>query len=93
MAFSAWLVGPGGSREDSFVFAEGHLLLVEAKRPHLEESIIACIPEAVGQAIAVLKSVEYVSTTYFTSSSENYLPAFQRSVSVYLMGRDGFSSS
>jgi hypothetical protein len=92
-AFSDRLLGPGGSREDAFEIANNLLLLVEAKCQSLEQSLIACIPEAVSQAIALLKSIQCVSTACFTLSSEHGIPAFQRSVSVYPMGKHDFSSS
>ncbi len=66
--------------EAAFDIANGRLFLVGTKRQSLEQSLISHIPEAVSQAIALLKSAKYVSTVCFTSSSEHCLLAFQRSV-------------
>ena len=63
MAFSDRLLAPGGSREDAFDISKGRLFLVEAKRQSLEQSLVSYIPEAVSQAIALLKSAKCVSTT------------------------------
>ena len=71
VTFSARLVGPGGSREGSFRFAKGHLLLVQAKHLSLGQTFIECAPEAISQAVALLKSAKYASTACFTLSSEN----------------------
>jgi hypothetical protein len=68
MAFSARVVGPGGSREESFRFAKGQLLLVQAKRLSLGQTFIESVPEVVSQAITVLKCAKYVGTTCSTSS-------------------------
>ena len=64
MAFSDRLLAPGGSRDDAFDISKGRLFLVEAKRQSLEQSLVSYIPEAVSQAIALLKSAKYVSTVY-----------------------------
>ena len=45
--FSDRLLLPGGSREESFEIAQGHLLLVQAKRQNLDQTLVSCIPEAV----------------------------------------------
>jgi hypothetical protein len=58
MAFSDRLLAPGGSRDDALDISKGRLLLVEAKRQSLEQSLISYIPEAVSQAIALLKSAK-----------------------------------
>jgi hypothetical protein len=76
------LLAPGGSREDTFEIAKGRLFLVEAKRQGFEQTFTHYIPEAVGQAIALLKSAKYVSLAYFTSPSEKI--AFQPSRSSFL---------
>lgn len=55
------LLAPGGSREDAFDISKGRLFLVEAKRQSLEQSLVAYIPEAVSQAIALLKSAKCAS--------------------------------
>ena len=93
MAFSDRLLAPGGSRDDAFDISKGRLFLVEAKCQSLEQSLVSYIPEAVSQAIGLLRSAKCVDIAYFTSSSEHCLPAFKRSASVYLMGRRGFSLS
>ncbi|KAF9811062.1 hypothetical protein IEO21_06691 [Rhodonia placenta] len=54
------LLAPCGSRDDAFVISKGHLVLVEAKRQSLNRTLISYIPEAVSQAIAVLKSAKDV---------------------------------
>ncbi len=61
MEFLDRLLLPGASRDDTFEIANGRLFLVEAKRQNLEQSLKSCIPEAVSQAIALLKSTKYVS--------------------------------
>ena len=58
MAFSDRLLGPGGSREDAFEIAKGRLFLVKAKRQSLKQELVSHIPEAVSQAIALLRSAE-----------------------------------
>ena len=67
------------------------MFLVEAKRQSADKDLISYIPEAVGQAI-VLKSAKCVSASclIFLHPSIDCLPASQKSVSVYLMGRHGF---
>lgn len=94
MIFSDRLLAPGGTREDAFDIAKGRLFLVEAKRQSHEQSLVSYIPEAIAQAIALLKSEKYVAFACSTSSSEHcpLLLVFRRSASVYLMGRHGFSS-
>ena len=74
-AFSDRLLIPGGSRDDAFEIANGRLFLVAAKYQGLERTLISYIPEAVGQAITLLKSEKYVSLACFTSSSDKI--AFQ----------------
>lgn len=64
MAFSDRLLAPGGSRDDALEISKGRLLLVEAKRQSLEQGLVTYIPEAVSQAIALLKSAKYASTAY-----------------------------
>jgi hypothetical protein len=70
-AFADRLLVPGGSREDAFRISQGRLFLVEAKRQSLEQSLVSYIPEAVSQAIALLRSAKCVSTYYFTFLSED----------------------
>lgn len=62
------LLLPGGSRRDAFEIAKGCLFLVEAKRQG-ERDLASYTPEAVGQAIALLKSAKYVASVCVTSSS------------------------
>jgi len=65
MAFSDRLLAPGGSRDDAFDISKGRLFLVEAERQSLSNtSLVPYIPEAVSQAIALLKSAKYVRTVY-----------------------------
>lgn len=59
--FSDRLLAPDGSRDDAFKIAKGRLFLVQAKYQGLERTLISYIPEAVGQAIALLKSEKCVS--------------------------------
>jgi hypothetical protein len=90
MAFSDRLISPGGSREDAFNISKGCLFFIKAKRQSLEQSHI---PEAVSRAVVLLRSTKCVNTVCLTSLFAHCLPAFQRSISVYLMGRHGFSLS
>ncbi len=62
--FSDRLLLPGASRDDAIEISNGRLFLVEAKRQNLEQSLKFCIPEAVSQAIALLKSAKYVSSCH-----------------------------
>ncbi|KAH9058876.1 hypothetical protein EDB87DRAFT_1578043 [Lactarius vividus] len=55
-AFSERLLGPGGSRWYTFEIASGCLVLVEAKRQSNEQGLSTYVPEAVSQAIALLKT-------------------------------------
>ncbi|KAF8141943.1 hypothetical protein EV363DRAFT_1392347 [Boletus edulis] len=54
--YKSRLLSPGGSREDAFEISAGRLFLVEAKRQSLSHSLVSHIPEAVGQAVALLRS-------------------------------------
>jgi hypothetical protein len=57
------LVGPGGSRQEvALDISKGRLFLVEAKHQSAEKYLISCIPEAISQGIALLKSAKCVST-------------------------------
>jgi hypothetical protein len=88
------LLGCGGSRaEDAFAISKGRILFVKAKRQKPEPGLIPYTQEAVSQAIALLKPAKYVGIFCFISLSEYRLPAFQKSVSVYLIGSPGFSLS
>ena len=64
MAFSDHLLAPSGSRDDAFDILKGCLFLVEAKCQSFEQILVSYIPEAISQAIALLKSTKYVSTIY-----------------------------
>lgn len=81
MAFLDRLLLPGASRDDAFEIANGRLFLVEAKRQNLEQALKHCIPEAVSQAIALIKSAKYVSSRHLL----NYLSiSFQLNRSSFL---------
>lgn len=58
MAISDRLLSPSGSREDAFEIAKSYLILVEAKRQSLRRELVSHIPEAVSQAIALLRFAE-----------------------------------
>ena len=83
----------GGSREDALDISKYRLFLVVDKRQSLDQSLISYTLEAVSQAIALLRSARCITIARFTSSSEHCIPAFWGSISVYLMGRYGFSLS
>ena len=88
------MIAPGGGQgDDAFIFSKSCMFVIEAKCKTEKEfkSVAYHVPEAVSQAIAVLRSEKCVSSSWFTSS--NYLLAFQRSVSVYLMDIHGCSLS
>ncbi|KAF8555271.1 hypothetical protein OG21DRAFT_1411149, partial [Imleria badia] len=53
------VLGPGGSRQDTFDLLQGCLLLVEAKYQSPEETIVSFIPEAVSQATTLLRSTKH----------------------------------
>jgi hypothetical protein len=92
--FSARLIASGGGQgDDAFLFSKSCMFVIEAKRKTEKEfkSVGFHIPEAVSQAIAVLRSEKYVSTSWFTLS--DYLLAFQKSASVCLMDIHGCSLS
>ncbi|KAF8345411.1 hypothetical protein F5887DRAFT_1061787 [Amanita rubescens] len=67
------LLSPGGSREDAFEIANGRLFLVQAKRQNLEQSLISCIPEAVSQAIALLKSAILPEVCFCLSDGQTWI--------------------
>jgi hypothetical protein len=69
-SFLARLLNPGSSRDDAFDISKGRLFLVEAKRQSLERVLTSFIPEAVSQAIALLKSEKYVDIAWITPSSQ-----------------------
>ncbi|GLB44047.1 hypothetical protein LshimejAT787_1502310 [Lyophyllum shimeji] len=67
------LLAPGGSREDAFEIAKGRLFLVEAKRQSLQQSLVAYIPEAVSQAIALLKSANLPEVRFCLSDGQTWI--------------------
>lgn len=67
------LLAPGGSREDAFEIAKGRLFLVKAKRRSLEQSLVAYIPEAVSQAIALLKSANLPEVRFCLSDGQTWI--------------------
>lgn len=67
------LLAPGGSREDAFDISQGHLFLVEAKRQSLEQSLVSYIPEAVSQAIALLRSANLPEVRFCLSDGQTWI--------------------
>jgi len=67
------LLLPGASRDDTFEIANGRLFLVEAKRQNLEQSLKSCIPEAVSQAIALLKSTNLTEVRFCLSDGQTWI--------------------
>jgi len=67
------LLGPGGSREDAFEIAKGRLFLVEAKRQSLKQELVSHIPEAVSQAIALLRSADLPEVRFCLSDGETWI--------------------
>jgi len=67
------LLAPGGSRDDAFEIANGSLFLVEAKRQSLEQNLISYIPEAVSQAIALLKSANLPEARFCLSDGQRWI--------------------
>ncbi|KAG6843940.1 hypothetical protein H0H87_011525 [Tephrocybe sp. NHM501043] len=63
----ARLLNPDSSRDNAFGMSEGRLFLVEAKYQNLECALPSFIPEAVSQAIALLKSEQYVSNILYNT--------------------------
>jgi hypothetical protein len=56
--FSGRLVGFGGAEDISRLIGAGHICLVEAK-PYSPQNLHDYVSEAVGQAIALLKTAKY----------------------------------
>jgi len=73
MPFSDRLLTPDGSREDAFEIAQGRLFLVQAKRQSLEQSLVSYIPEAVSQAIALLKSANLPEVRFCLSDGQSWI--------------------
>jgi len=67
------LLAPGGSRDDAFDISKGRLLLVEAKRQSLEQTLVSYIPEAVSQAIALLKTANLPEVRFCLSDGHSWL--------------------
>jgi len=67
------LLAPGGSREDVFDISKGRLFLVEAKRQSLEQSLVSYIPEAVSQAIALLRSTNLQEVRFCLSDGQTWI--------------------
>ncbi|KAF8961191.1 hypothetical protein BDZ97DRAFT_1921569 [Flammula alnicola] len=68
------LLGPGGSRDDAFDIAKGRLfLVVEAKCQSLEQTFVSYIPEAVSQAIALLKSANLPEVRFCLSNGQTWI--------------------
>ncbi|KAF8068651.1 hypothetical protein FPV67DRAFT_1780144 [Lyophyllum atratum] len=67
------LLTPGGSREDAFEIAKGRLFLVQSKRQRLQQSFVAYIPNAVSQAIAILKSANLPEVRFCLSDGQTWI--------------------
>ncbi|KAF8965485.1 hypothetical protein BDZ97DRAFT_1658993 [Flammula alnicola] len=68
------LLGPGGSRDDAFDIAKRRLfLVVEAKCQSLEQTFVSYIPEAVSQAIALLKSANLPEVRFCLSNGQTWI--------------------
>jgi hypothetical protein len=67
------LLAPGGSREDAFDISKGRLFLVEAKHQSLEQSLVSYIPEAVSQAIALLRSANLQEVRFCLSDGQSWI--------------------
>lgn len=68
----ARLLRPGGSRQDALLIARGQLFLVEAKRQG-ERDLSSYTPEAVSQAIALLKSANLEEARFCLSDGETWI--------------------
>ncbi|KAI9442459.1 hypothetical protein H4582DRAFT_1283321 [Lactarius indigo] len=64
------LLGPGGSRRHAFKIASGRLFLVEAKR---QNSLSTYVPEAVSQAIALLKIANLPEVRFCLSDGQTWI--------------------
>ncbi|PPQ81584.1 hypothetical protein CVT25_013423 [Psilocybe cyanescens] len=67
------LVGPGGSRGNAINISKGRLLLVQAKYKSSEENLVSHIPEAVSQAIALLKSANLPEVRFCLSDEQFWI--------------------
>ncbi|KAG5649264.1 hypothetical protein H0H81_005035 [Sphagnurus paluster] len=70
--FLARLLRPGGSRQDALLIARGQLFLVEAKRQG-ERDLSSYTPDAVSQAIALLKSANLEEARFCLSDGETWI--------------------
>ncbi|KAG6374753.1 hypothetical protein JVT61DRAFT_4129 [Boletus reticuloceps] len=69
------LLAPGGSREDAFEISTGRLFLVEAKCQSLSDIhiLVSHIPEAVSQAIALLRSANLSEVRFCLSDGHTWI--------------------
>ncbi|KAF8479244.1 hypothetical protein DFH94DRAFT_47310 [Russula ochroleuca] len=68
------LVGPGGSRQEvALDISKGRLFLVEAKHQSAEKYLISCIPEAISQGIALLKSANLPEVRFCLSDGQTWI--------------------
>lgn len=98
----ARLLGPGGSRGVDLRIGKGHLFLIEAKRRSPEYNLLDHVPEAVSQAIALLKSARLQevrlclsdgqSWIFFLARMENKMPVYYESIQ-YFLTRDSLENS
>ncbi|KIL57920.1 hypothetical protein M378DRAFT_171229 [Amanita muscaria Koide BX008] len=65
------LLAPGGSK-DAFKISKGRLLIVEAKCQSMEQTFVSFIPEAVSQAIALLKSANLQELRFCLSDGQTW---------------------
>ncbi|KAG9309681.1 hypothetical protein JVU11DRAFT_10353 [Chiua virens] len=70
--YKSRLLLPGGYREDAIEIAKGRLLLVEAKRQG-ERDLASYIPEAVSQAIALLKTAKLPEVRFCLSDGQTWI--------------------
>ncbi|KAH8995649.1 Flavinator of succinate dehydrogenase-domain-containing protein [Lactarius akahatsu] len=66
------LLGPGGSRRHAFEIANARLFLVEAKRQS-DEGLSTHFPEAISQAIAVLKIANLPEVRFCLSDGQTWI--------------------
>ncbi|KAF8817639.1 hypothetical protein BYT27DRAFT_7074170 [Phlegmacium glaucopus] len=67
------LLAPGGSREDALDIAKGLMFLVEAKRQSPGQHLVTHTPEAVSQAIALLKSANLPEVRFCLSDGQAWI--------------------
>lgn len=66
------LLAAGGSR-DAVGLSKGRLFLVEAKRQNSDNNLLSNIPEAVSQAIALLKSANFLEVRFCLSDGQSWI--------------------